>query len=120
MNLIETFALDASTVRIIGIGVLSALLLMSVSLNVWTLRRIRSLESRQRDIIQRAGRRSGQRDLATAAVAAAVLTSQGQNVQWRDVEAEVDSLLENWDRIEDMADEVSRKLDEAVKTGDLD
>lgn len=114
------FALDASTVRILGIGVLSALLLMSVALNVWTLRRIRSLEARQRDIIQRAARRSGQRDLATAAVAAALLTVQGQEVHLRDIEAEVESLLENWDRIEDMADEVSRKLDEAVKTGDRD
>lgn len=114
MDTLRTFALDAEYVRLIAGGTVLALLLASVSVNLWILQRLHGLDARQRDIAKRLGQRTDRRDLATVAVAAAVLTEQGKEINREDVEAQVDSLLQNWARIEDTVDEVSRKLEDIV------
>ncbi|MBK1668970.1 hypothetical protein CKO28_13105 [Rhodovibrio sodomensis] len=96
---------------------MAALFAASVVLNVWLLHRIRCLDARQKDLMQRIRERTDRRDLATVAVAAVMLTREGQQVGRRDIEEHVEGLLQHWTRIEEMADEISRKLDETVSTG---
>lgn len=116
MSIFETVAWGAPTLQLLGLGALAALFVASVLLNVWLLRRIRGLDARQRDLMQRIRERTDRRDLATVAVAAVVLTREGQQVGRQDIEDRVESLLQHWTRIEEMADEISRKLEEVVST----
>lgn len=97
------------------IGAVAAALVLSalVALNVWTIVRVGRIEQGQRDLAQRLAGRADRRDLATSAVAAALLTSYGQEIRRQDIQAEVEAILQSWDNIEDMAEDACKKIEEA-------
>lgn len=117
MNIFETVALEAPTFQLIALGALAAILAASFLLNIWLLRRMRALDSRQIHLMQRIKERTDRRDLAAIAVAAVVLMREVKQADRQDIEGQIEGLLQHWTGIEEMAEEISRKLDEVVSMG---
>ena len=117
MNVFETVAWGGPTLQLLGLGALAALFMASVLLNVWLLRRIRVLDARQTALMQRIKERTDRRDLASVAVTAVVLTRKDKQADQQDIEDQVEGLLQDWARIEELAEEISRRIDEGVPIG---
>jgi hypothetical protein len=117
LNIFETVALEAPTFQLIALGALAALFVASFLLNIWFLRRMRVLDARQTRLMQRIKERTDRRDLAAVAVAAVVLMREVKQAERQDIEGQIEGLVQHWAGIEEMADEISRKLDEVVSMG---